>query len=180
MGLKIVSNKNKYYNYEVYILGEISTPDNYVDLFQLLNSDHHPHSTIKCYLNSEGGDLATSMQLFPLLRNCSCPVTMVAAGQVHSAASLIFLGGRNFEVNMGSTMLCHAASSNWDGKAHELSQASEFFVRELRDLFTTIYAGFLTKSELEKLLDGRDYWFNASDITDRLKAMKKHYAKEGE
>ena len=59
--------------------------------------------------------------------------------------------------------------SGWNyGKWNELQSAHDFDKRIREKQFRAIYKDFLTEDEIDKLIDGTDYWFDYEETMNRL------------
>jgi hypothetical protein len=77
-------------------------------------------------------------------------------------------------------MMFHNFSGGVFGKGHEqiaqVTATQEWFTALARKL----YIPFLSETEFESIVDGKDLWIQSEDIRDRLKKMVAAMAKEQE
>ena len=62
----------------------------------------------------------------------------------------------------------HNASGGACGKIHEIESRVDFIKGWTKEIFTSLYRGFLTDSELKQMFDGKDFYFNKEEIERRL------------
>ena len=67
----------------------------------------------------------------------------------------------------GSVMI-HNFSAGVQGKGHELMQTVTGFQQYITKLMYDYYIPFLTEEEFDRVIDGKDYWFTASEVKERL------------
>ena len=63
---------------------------------------------------------------------------------------------------------CGSFLSAHSGKWNELQSAHDFDKRIREKQFRAIYKNFLTEDEIDKLIDGTDYWFDYEETMNRL------------
>ena len=64
------------------------------------------------------------------------------------------------------------------GKGHELHSQAEFERDWSIKLMKDIYDGFLSESEIQRMLNGADLWMGADDVMERLNKRQKHMQKK--
>jgi hypothetical protein len=60
------------------------------------------------------------------------------------------------------------------GKGNEITDTVEHDKKYYPSMMKSVYKGFLTNSELNNLIKGKDYWFDAKEIVKRLKNRRKN------
>lgn len=114
-------------------------------------------STINLYINSGGGKMADGYMAYEAIKNSSVPVTTINAGEVASAATLMYCGGKDRRVFTAATFLLHASStSNYYGDnldANDLDLLKKN-VEMGNDYFRYVYlkCTIFNKDEIEKAL----------------------------
>jgi hypothetical protein len=66
-------------------------------------------------------------------------------------------------------MMIHTSSGVSIGKQSDIKAEEEFYNPWLSNLFHEIYKDFLTKKEIDSVLDGKDMWLNADQVVERFK-----------
>jgi ATP-dependent protease ClpP protease subunit len=156
--------------YNIYLTAEISDAHNYVSALGVIN-DADDDDSIILHLNSYGGNLWTALQFINTIGNCNATIIASAEGQIHSAASLIFLSAPQWVVHTNTAMLCHWFSSAECGKGQEIRASVEFHDKYFKDLYRRLYKDFLTAEELENMFNGQDLWLHGEDIVRRMKRI---------
>ncbi len=158
----------KKHRHDVYILNNINSAHEYVDFFNLLS---HAKKTdeIHLYINSGGGYCRTAIQMVNAMKNCEAHITCYASGTVASAATWLFLAGNSFIMEDDIMFMVHYFTKGMYGKGNELEANAEFTKTFYRKFFKKMYKYFMTDEEIEKTIEGKDYYFNQQQVAKRLK-----------
>ena len=119
-------------------------------------------------LNSGGGTADGAMALITAIENTDATVIGIVEGKCHSAASIILMHCDAAAVGNYAHMLCHVWSNFDGGKAPDFDSSYNFNRKFLRNFIEDSYKYFLTDEEIQQMLDGRDWWFDADEITSRI------------
>lgn len=133
---------------------------------------------IRFKIDSCGGHLSGLIQLLTAIENTDANVIAEVIGECHSAASILALSCPNIKVYPYANMMVHFASFGSAGKGDDVKSHTDFNHAYCRKLFTKAYRGFLTDNELEQMLIGKEFWFDADEILRRLDARNKFAEKE--
>ncbi len=127
---------------------------------------------------SPGGQLSGLVSLLAAISNTEAHVIANIVGSASSAASILALNCHEIYVSEYATMLVHNASYAVGGKAADIHG----YVLHLNDISEKMlkdtYRYFLTDQEIEKVISGTDFWFNAEQITERLQRKQEGETKE--
>ena len=140
--------------YDAYI-HEIGAPEMYADLFYVLDTAGED-DVIKLTINSPGGRLDSSLQLYNAIQSANCPVIAEVVGLACSGGSIVMLACNEWNVMKNARIMVHAASGGVVGKSHEIQASVEFDKKWDAQVFSDIYKGFLTDKEITEVLAGRD------------------------
>lgn len=153
--------------HEFYISGTIEEPENYVQMFDTIR---HAEETdvVKFYINSYGGDLFTAIQFMRVISESKAKVIASVEGACMSAATMIFLCCDDFEVTPHSIFMFHNYSGGTIGKGGEMIDQLQHERKWSKGLMTEIYQDFLTETEIEHMLDNKDYWMDGNEVIVRL------------
>ena len=146
---------------------EIKDASYYGDVIQRLDACNEGDSVV-ITVSSPGGDVTGMVALLSAIKSCQAEVVVYIEGEAHSAASIIALNAPQVAVGQYANMMCHNASTYLAGKQHEIQSNWEFNKRYLENIMKDTYKYFLTDSELQQMLDGKDFWFDAEEINTRL------------
>jgi ATP-dependent protease ClpP protease subunit len=169
---KIFEKEITNYIIHIYINAELSEPSRYIDLIHRIQSSNEDDIII-IHLNLDGGRLDTGIQIINAIRNTPAHVITCLESEAHSMASMIFLSGNEFVVNDNCLILIHNYSGGITGKGNEMQANVEATSRWFRETAKTIYNGFLSEKEIQRLFKGEDFWFHAHEIRQRLAHMSK-------
>lgn len=156
--------------YDIYLNYLIEKPHHYVDFLEILRSAGE-EDEVYIHLNNNGGYVDTAMQIINYMKESNAKVISCLEGACHSAASLILLSADEIKISEHGSMLCHYYSGGVRGKGHEIESQVEFDKEYYKTFFKKIYDKFLTKKEIEELLNGKDMWLSSEDILKRVKKM---------
>lgn len=154
--------------YDFYIVGDIKEPDAYLEMMQTLKSAD-PQDTVFIYLNTNGGNLYTTIQIMAAIANSHAKVVTCLEGQVCSAGTFIFLKGDAKIVNPHSTFMIHNYSQTTSGKGNEVVSHINFMKEYFNKLANDVYKDFLTESEIAVVVDGNDLWMDSHEVIKRLR-----------
>lgn len=157
--------------YDIYLNYLIEKPHHYFEFIEILRSANE-EDEIYIHLNNNGGYVDTAMQIINSMKESKAKVITCLDGACHSAASLILLNGDEIKISEYGSMLCHYYSGGVRGKGHEIESQVEFDKQYYKQFFRKIYAKFLTKQEINEVINGKDMWFSAQDTLKRLNGAK--------
>jgi len=154
---------------QLMLSGEINKESAEVLIKQLLLMEaDDSEKEIKIFINSPGGDVDAGYAIYDMVRFVSCPVTMVGAGLVASAASLVLLAVPK-EKRLGlpnSTYLIHQPMSGMKGVATDIEIYSKQ-IEKLRIKLDTVIATATGKSLEEVAGDTeRDHWLFSEEAKE--------------
>ena len=153
--------------HEVYLDQEIEEPGKYRELISLLINASE-NDRVHLFINSPGGNLDTAGAIISAILTSQAEVTAFLMGACHSAASLIAMYCHSVHVYDTAYIMIHTASFGSAGNTPTVKAHTDFTVKQCEKLLLDAYEGFLSKAELEKVLNGIELWFNAEEIKPRL------------
>ena len=157
-----------YRTHEVFLDSTIDEPNKYRELIYLLINAGE-NDKIHLFINSNGGHLDTAGAIISGILSSRAEVTAFLMGATHSAASLISLYCHAVHVYDTAYMMIHTASFGSSGNTPTVKAHTDFTIKQCEKLMLDAYEGFLTKAEMDKVLNGLELWFNAEEIKPRLK-----------
>ena len=166
-GNKLFASKPMATFHEFYLTGRIEEADEYISVFDMIRHASE-EDIIKIYVNSPGGDLFTALQFGRAMGDSDATIIVSVEGQCCSAATIIALAADMVELSNHCVWMCHNYSSGMIGKGHELHSQAEFERDWSIKLMKDIYDGFLSESEIQRMLNGADLWMGADDVMRRL------------
>ena len=165
--------------YSLYLVGEITTPEDYVEWYEIIRNASE-NDVIKIHINSPGGNLFTAVQLMRVMAESQANILTSVEGACMSAATMVFLSGDGFEISEHSMFMFHNYSGGTIGKGGEMYD-NIMYERKWSDRFMrSVYAGFLTDDEIKSILDNKDIWMEPEDVFKRLNKRGEDMMKEAE
>ena len=153
--------------YSLYLVGEITTPEDYVEWYEIIRNASE-NDVIKIHINSPGGNLFTAVQLMRVMAESQANILTSVEGACMSAATMVFLSGDGFEISEHSMFMFHNYSGGTIGKGGEMYD-NIMYERKWSDRFMrSVYAGFLTDDEIKSILDNKDIWMEPEEVFKRL------------
>lgn len=150
-----------------YISGEIKAPSEYIPWFETIRNSSET-DVIVLHINSYGGDLFTAIQFMRVLKETKAQIVASVEGACMSAATIIFLSAKNWEVSHHSMFMFHNYSSGSFGKGGEMYDNIVHERAWSRKLWKDVYSGFLSDKEIEAILQNKDIWMSGEEVTKRL------------
>lgn len=144
----------------------------YRGVFQVLE-DAGEGDLVRIKINNGGGSLTTALHFATLIRECAATVVAEILCECHSAASVIALACDEWEVGPWAHMLVHTAEYGTGiAKAPDIEQHVAFSKKQLTRVLKEVYDGFLTASEINKVIKGDQLYFDNFEIAKKLEKLK--------
>lgn len=138
-------------------------------------ADLSENDELEFRISSPGGDMNGLIALLDVINTTEANVTAVIAGESHSAASMLAVSCPNVVVSPYATMLVHNASLGAGrAKAYDLKQYVDHTTEFCNNLFRDVYTGFLSEDEVEEVIQGKELWMGADEISERLEQMMEY------
>lgn len=171
---------NAGHKFIVSITDDFDEPRYYDEVVALLASAGED-DTIIWNINSKGGFVNTLQMLLGWKAMCQAKQVHVLCGDASSCASAFFLSEADeYIVSEGATLFIHefqvgnhGTNSNVVRRVEHTTKENERFVRET-------YKGFLdeSKGEIDEVLRGVEFYFNANEIRERLQQREEMKAQQ--
>jgi len=154
--------------HKFYLLGEIKSSSEYMQWFEIIRTASE-HDVIMFHINSHGGDLFTAIQFMRVMSETKATIVASVEGACMSAATIIFLCAKHWEISKHSMFMFHNYSSGSFGKGGEMYDNITHERTWSQKLWKDIYTGFLTTDEIDAILQNKDIWMSSEEVTKRLK-----------
>lgn len=178
---KNITVKNKLdYTPKIYTINfwhDFDDPRYYIPYFKVLEEAHEEDQII-FYFDSPGGSITTLNLFLNALRRCKSKYILARVNYAASAAALLALYCDNIEFNTCSTLMLHTYSGIAWGKGQELMSQAEHDKKTCENILRYICKKILTDSEIEELINGKDFYFTGEEAVKKLKEMAKIRNKE--
>ena len=162
--------------YDYKLFGEITEVDNYFDLIDALNYAS-PDDEFIIRIHSGGGLLGTADVIINAIQNTPARVHGHIESLCGSAATIIFLNCHSYSISPRSEFFVHTASSGTIGKEHENYASIMFDRKRVHKMVRDAYEGLLTEQEIDNVLKGQDYYFDAEELGERLDTYTEYHQK---
>lgn len=148
--------------------GEIESPDYYRDLLSRIESLGESDE-VQLIIDSVGGDLDGCIAICDAIMATPAQVTGILVNRAYSAGAFIALCCDSLEVRPYARMMTHTYRGSFGGKDNEVDSDYNFNKAYIRKFISDCCYGFLSSTELDEMFAGRDFWFNSTEVIERLK-----------
>ena len=157
---------------EAYFFAGINVPDAYAEFHnKLINLD--PSKEVHLYINNGGGFETGASTVCQAITQCKSPVTAHLSGLVASAATIVTMSCDEIDVTPDLMFMIHEASfEGMGGKFSDMKSFQDFYNEHNREMSKVQYLGFLDADEIERMHNGKELWFNASQVKERWERRK--------
>ncbi len=142
--------------------------ENKINLAAILNdlSELNPEDSIKLRINSPGGLLNEGKSLINAIQNTGAFVETELLSDANSMAAIMFCIGDKRVIYEGSSLMFHTFSSGYMGKGQEMESYTKHATKN-NDAFFRAHILGMTDVELQKMSDGKDFWWDAKKMCKR-------------
>jgi len=153
--------------HKFYLSGDVRSPSEYINWFETIRNASET-DVIVLHINSYGGDLFTAIQFMRVMGESKANIIASVEGACMSAATLIFLAAKNWEISNHSMFMFHNYASASFGKGGEMYDNIIHERKWSEKLWNDIYKGFLTQEEIKSILNNKDIWMAGEEVSKRL------------
>lgn len=124
---------------------------------------------LRIWVDTPGGYLDTTLALIDAINNTEGNVTVIVSGKAHSAGGLLALAAPSLMIGDNASFMCHTAS--WGpgvGKHNNIVESVNYTTAQVNGIVKKYYKFFLTDQEIDMMLNGKDFWFDADECKARL------------
>lgn len=123
-------------------------------------------------INSDGGSLVAGLPIINAMKETKALTTTRLLCEANSLASMILLMGDNIHVAPYSSMLVHSVSFGVGGKGVDVKAQVDHTMKRCEEIFRDVYEFFLSEEEMEKVLNGKEEFYDFEQITTRLASRR--------
>lgn len=164
---RISTNSQTANTHIIKVWEDIGEPMEWSEELDLINSASEM-DTIVLDICSDGGYLHTAMLFNRALRSTSAHTVAIIGPSAASAASVFALSCREWVLDETSSLMAHTSSYRIGGKDTDILEHATFSRKQLRNLYESVYSGFLTTNEIEDVIKGTPFYFDADELAERL------------
>jgi len=119
-------------------------------------------------VTSRGGALVGLQVLLEAIKNTEAHTVALIVGQCASAASIFVLHCDDIAVTDSADMMVHHVSYSTGGKNSDVLAHVAHVAKTSEKLIRSTYEYFLTEEEVNDVLNGKELYFDADEIRERL------------
>lgn len=153
--------------HKFYISGEIKQPSEYTQWFETIRNCSE-NDIVVLHINSYGGDLFTAIQFMRVMTESKATIVASVEGACMSAATLIFLSAKHWEISSHSMFMFHNYTSGTFGKGGEMYDNIVHERTWSEKLWRDVYRDFLAPDEIQAILHNKDIWMSGDEVAGRL------------
>jgi ATP-dependent protease ClpP protease subunit len=152
--------------FNIYLFGEIEDASQFIPAIEVLDQASE-NDEVVIHLSTPGGSVDATDTFINAMRGTEAHVVARATGGVHSAGTIILLNAPEFILSENFHCLIHNGSTGAWGKFSDYKAQVKHQEGFMENVLRKTYAGFLTDAEIEALIEGKDFWFNAAEFGQR-------------
>jgi len=153
--------------HKFYLVGVIKPASEYTLWYETIRSASE-NDIIVFHINSPGGDLFACIQFLRVMTESKATIIASVEGMCMSAATIIFLAAKHWEISKHSVFMFHNYTTISGGKGGEIYDNIVHERKWSERLWKDVYTGFLTEIEIRSMLHNKDIWMSGEDVTKRL------------
>jgi ATP-dependent protease ClpP protease subunit len=161
--------------YKIKLFGAIEEPQQFASAIEAFERAQ-PDDKVLVHLQSPGGSVDATDAFLHAMHNCQAPVHIVATGGCHSAATIILMNAQSFTLSDNFYALIHNGSTGTWGKMSDYKAETAFTSHYMEELMKKTYEGFLTDDEIQRLIEGKDFWFGPKEFCERHERRNEWFA----
>lgn len=159
--------------YTVRMSRAIGEADDFDEEFALLHGVTR-YDVVKLLVNCPGGSIDTCNLLTKAIRETQAHTIGFIGSTCASAATAVILACEEWEIDSQSSFMIHTGTFGVYGKTPEIEIEVKHRGMMVTRWVQDTYAGFLTQEEINRVIDGKDYYFEGEELATRLKAFAEY------
>lgn len=170
---RIMVNQHVSNEYHLRLARPITEPDDFEEEFQLF-AGAGERDVIKIDITTPGGSMDTGHLLRRAIVNTAAHTIGYIGPTCASAGTAIALACEEWEIDEMSSFMIHTASYGYVGMAPHVKANVDHSDKMINRFVRTTYAGFLTEDEIERVIDGKEVYFEGEELAQRLSAYAQY------
>lgn len=154
--------------YHLWLIDDVGEAKLYLKWFDILQSATE-NDLVVIHINSYGGDVMTTVQLITQIKTCEAQVVCQIESACCSAATMVALACDGLLCYPHGYMMIHTSSGYTFGKQSDIRRQEDFYNDWLDTFFNEVYKDFLSKKEIEDVLNGKDMWLTSEEVMARFR-----------
>lgn len=164
---RIMVNQHIANEYHLRLARPITDIDDFEEEFQLF-AGAGERDVIRIDIVTPGGSLDTGHMLRRAIANTAAHTIAYIGPTCASAGTAIALACEEWEIDEMSSFMIHTASYGYVGMAPHVKANVDHSDKMINRFVRTTYAGFLTDDEIERVIDGKEVYFEGDELAQRL------------
>jgi len=160
-------NSKTFNQYTVTIDEDFIHPSYYRSVCNMLDHAQEGDEVI-FKVSSRGGQLSGLQVLLEAIKSTEAHTVALIVGQCASAASIFVLHCDDLVVTDSADMMVHHVSYSTGGKNSDVLAHVAHVAKTSEKLIRNTYEHFLTEEEVTDVLNGKELYFDADEIRERL------------
>lgn len=170
---RIMVNQHVSNEYHLRLARPITDIDDFEEEFQLF-AGAGERDVIHIDIVTPGGSLDTGHMLRRAISNTAAHTIAYIGPTCASAGTAIALACEEWEIDEMSSFMIHTASYGYVGMAPHVKANVDHSDKMINRFVRTTYAGFLTDDEIERVIDGKEVYFEGDELAQRLSAYSQY------
>lgn len=159
--------------YKCRLYGAYDSSEDFLYTLEVLEMAEE-HDIVELHVQGPGGSLDAVITLLHAMDKCKCPVHVIATGSLASAATFPILAADSYELHQFTSFMFHSASFGVaPQKTHDVIEEAIHNWKQCERIIRDMYEGFFTTEELDSMLQGRTFWMDAQEFTERYEERNK-------
>lgn len=183
---RIMMNQRIVNDYHLRLARPITEVDDFAEEFQLF-AGAGEGDTIYIDIVTPGGSVDTGHMIRRAITNTAAHTIGYIGPTCASVGTAIALACEEWEIDEMSSFMIHTASYGYVGMAPHVKANVDHSDKMINRFVRTTYAGFLTDDEIERVIDGKEVYFEGDELAQRLSSyavyrdkLRTAYAEEDE
>ena len=160
-------NTKTFHQYTVPLDEDFVEPQYYRSVVSMLDNAEEG-DTVVFNISSRGGALSGLQVLLEAVKSTQAHTVSVLVGQCASAASIFAMYTDTVIVTDSADMLVHYVSFQTGGKGADIVSHVAHVSKTSEKLIRNTYKDFLSESEIDAVIEGKEMYFDADEIRERL------------
>lgn len=159
--------------YTVRMSRAIGEADDFDEEFALLHGVTR-YDVVKFLVTCPGGSIDTCNLLTKAIKETQAHTIGFVGSTCASAATAVILACEEWEIDSQSSFMIHTGTFGVYGKTPEIEIEVKHRGMMVTRWVQDTYAGFLTQEEINRVIDGKDYYFEGEELATRLRAFAEY------
>ena len=160
-------NSQTFNQYTVHLDEDFVQPSYYRSVCNMLDHAQEGDEVI-FKVSSRGGALVGLQMLLEAIKNTQAHTVALLVGQCYSAASIFVLHCDDIAVTDSADMMVHSVSYGVGGKNSDVLAHVAHITKTSEKLIRGTYEYFLSEEEIVDVINGKELYFDADEIRERL------------